>query len=116
MRHTKGPWSVGVYKTTENFRRITQHTCVCDPVTYALIAVCGPADDQQSQVDATLISTAPELLEAIRKLVGAGEDLTLYNDPAMPLHEEKVRCFKIAMQNAKAVWAKAEGRSDNHER
>ena len=68
-QHTPGPWTVGVYDATENFRSITHHACVCDPDTMALIAVTGPATDEQSQHDANLIAAAPDLLEALQGLV-----------------------------------------------
>lgn len=105
MKHTPGPWNVGVYEITETFKSIPQHSCVCDPVTLGLIAVCGPAEDQQSQVDADLIAAAPELLEALKGLkrgdcfceVGIGR-------PGLTGHSPS--CMR-----AKAAIGRAEGRS-----
>lgn len=71
MKHTPGPWAVGVYESTDAFRSIAQHACVCDPETLALIAVTGRADDRQSQVDADLIAAAPELLAACKSALTA---------------------------------------------
>ncbi len=64
MPHTPGPWTVGQYTPSPKFLAVINHLCVCDPTTLALIAVCGRADDRQSQIDCDLIATAPDLLEA----------------------------------------------------
>lgn len=69
MTHTPGPWIFGVYETTEPFRKIERHACVCDPITMMVIATTGSADDEQSQMDAELIAAAPDLLEACEALV-----------------------------------------------
>ena len=69
MEHTPGPWSVGFYEPTENFRKIAQHACVCDPKTMMLIAICGPAEDEQSQKDADFIAAAPDLLAACEEML-----------------------------------------------
>jgi len=67
--HTPGPWTVGEYTPTANFITITNLSCVCDAETRALIAVCGRADDRQSQVDADLIAAAPDLLAACERIL-----------------------------------------------
>ena len=54
----------GVYKTTENFRKIEQHSCVCFD-DMALVAVTGPANDEESQRYAELFAAAPELLNML---------------------------------------------------
>jgi hypothetical protein len=55
--------NVGVYETTETFKAIEKHSCVCfDDMT--LVAVTGPAEDKESQEYAELFAAAPELLEA----------------------------------------------------
>lgn len=70
--HTPGPWTVGVYETTANFRQIERHACVCDPETRLVIAVTGPAEDEQSQKDADLMAAAPELYEAMYDIIASG--------------------------------------------
>lgn len=57
----------GVYKTTDAFRSIEQHACVCfDDLT--LVAVTGQAEDEKSQKYAQLFASAPELLLALETL------------------------------------------------
>lgn len=68
-QHTPGTWAVGVYEATDNFRSITQHACICDHDTLALIAVTGPATDKQSQADARLMAAAPDLLAALEAVL-----------------------------------------------
>lgn len=92
MKFTPGPWSVGVYDATEKFRSIEQHSCVCDPETMALIAVTGPADDRQSQIDADLIAAAPDLLAAC--------EAVLYNARfSFPVGTNKVKEQLVAAIN-----------------
>jgi hypothetical protein len=77
--HTPGPWAVGQYTPTPHFLAITNHSCVCDPTTMALIATCGRAGDRQSQIDADLIAAAPALLtacEAAHGLLIHGDEST----------------------------------------
>jgi hypothetical protein len=58
----------GVYKTTDSFRSIKEHSCVCfDDMT--LVAVTGPADDKDSQKYAELFAASPDLLKALEDLV-----------------------------------------------
>lgn len=106
MRHTKGPWSVGVYNATDNFRSIEQHSCVCDPETMALIAVTGPAHDRQSQVDADLIATAPELLEACERA-----EQTIRNLGNGFLSGDAKEIAINEANNLRAAIAKAKGKS-----
>lgn len=56
--HTPTPWTFGVYEASEDFKAISQHSCICDPQTKALIATCGKANDLQSQTDAAFIVRA----------------------------------------------------------
>lgn len=74
MEHTKGKWSVGVYETTSTMiQRLTAkpQSCVCleeNGEPGMVIALCGDADDAQSQRDADLIAAAPEMLEALQSV------------------------------------------------
>lgn len=65
----KENWTVGQYTPTENFKAITNHSCVCRKDNMDLIAVVGPAECLESQKQADLITAAPELLEALDRFV-----------------------------------------------
>jgi hypothetical protein len=58
------PLDVGEYTTTEKFKSIERHTCVCKH-DGALVAVTGPADDREAIEYAILFAAAPDLLEAL---------------------------------------------------
>jgi hypothetical protein len=67
----------GTYDTTAAFRAIEQHTCISD-AEGNLIAVTGPAGDEESQDYAQLFSAAPKLLFVV------GEFLRLFAAKDMP--------------------------------
>ena len=54
----------GVYETTDAFRSIKQHSCVCFD-DMGLVAVTGPADDKDAQKYAELFAAAPDMLSAL---------------------------------------------------
>lgn len=60
----------GEYEATDSFRAIAKHTCVARP-DGTLVAVTGPAGDDESAAFALLCAAAPELLEACRLLMQA---------------------------------------------
>lgn len=78
--YTPGSWAVGQYIPTPNFLAITNHSCICDSKTMALIATCGRADDRQSQIDADLIAAAPDLLAASEAALAACPDREFPNN------------------------------------
>lgn len=51
-------WETGIYKTTADFRGITDHTCIYQAETRLLVAACGPAGDPDSERDAQFICRA----------------------------------------------------------
>jgi hypothetical protein len=61
------PFITGVYHTTEEFRAIEDHAAVCQAWTGMLIAVCGPANDEDSQKVAQLFASAPDMQHACIK-------------------------------------------------
>lgn len=71
MKHTQGKWSVGVYHTTSTMIERLQagpQSCVCldeDGEPGMVIALCGDAHDEQSQIDADLMSAAPDMLDKL---------------------------------------------------
>lgn len=71
-KHTPGEWSVGVYETTETMiahLKAKPQSCVClveNGQPGMVIALCGDADDPQSQRDADLLAAAPKMLEALK--------------------------------------------------
>lgn len=56
----------GVYETTETFRSVPQHACVCRP-DLELVAVTGPAGDPESEAWAELFSHAPAMLRMLKR-------------------------------------------------
>ena len=100
----------GVYKATDTFRAIEEHSCVCfDDMT--LVAVTGPASDQEAQKYAELFAAAPDLLKALKlAVVEMKEDLSAWGDCD---HSVGI-CYcslKNAISDASAAIAKAEGES-----
>ena len=57
----------GVYETTDSFRAIEKHSCVCFD-DMGLVAVTGPAEDKEAQEYAELFAKAPEMAEHIAQL------------------------------------------------
>jgi hypothetical protein len=57
-------WTVGQYAPTETFKQIANHSCVCRP-DLGLVAITGPADCEESQMQSDLFAAAPEMLEAL---------------------------------------------------
>jgi hypothetical protein len=91
---TNGEWSAGVYNTTETMVERLKHkpqSCVCvveHGMPGMVVALCGDADDVQSQRDADLMSAAKEMfaaLEANERAIGAGieADPELWSDAAL---------------------------------
>lgn len=60
---TGGPFEVGYYAPTDEFRSITEHMAVMRP-DGRLIALVGPATDPQSLVDAHMFKATPALYAA----------------------------------------------------
>lgn len=72
MKKTIGSkWTVGQYTPSENFKKITNHSCVCCAETLEVIALCGSADDLDSQKQADLMAAAPEMLKALEEMLNA---------------------------------------------
>ena len=108
MEHTPGPWRAGIYEATESFKNIEQHSCICDHDNYGLIAICGPAEDKQSQIDAAFIVHACNCHD---ELLAAGKRALSFLHIDVPLgtgnDHELMQC-QIALQSA---IAKAEGKT-----
>ena len=104
QNHTPTPWAFGVYDATEYFKSIKQHSCVCDPVTLALIATCGKAEDKNSQADAEFICRAVNSHEELVKELGAIADALKAGD-TVHIESGSVWAKRIA-----DVLAKAEGK------
>lgn len=93
----KEKWTVGQYTPSENFKAITNHSCVCRPDNLALIAVTGPAEDIESHKLSDLIAAAPELLSMLKHILG-----TQTKWPEARMSEEYI-------DEIRALIAKAEG-------
>lgn len=92
-KHTPGPWYVVVGKSR----------MVCAPqTTNKPIAVCNFDNGQAEKANASLIAAAPDLLEALEKMVGEYP----YNPPCKNW-EDKAE----AHTTARAAIAKAKGYS-----
>lgn len=63
----KEDWTVGQYTPTASFRTITNHSCVCKKSDMGLIAITGPAEDEESQKLSDLFAASPKTLEALKK-------------------------------------------------
>jgi hypothetical protein len=102
----------GVYKTTESFKAIKEHSCVCfDDMT--LVAVTGPAEDKESQKYSELFAAAPDLLKALKSaVVEMREDLSAWGDCD---HSVGI-CYcslKNAISEAVAAISRVEGETVN---
>lgn len=60
----KQEWTVGQYTPTASFKTITNHSCVCKKSDMGLVAITGPAEDEESQKMSDLFSAAPDMLKA----------------------------------------------------
>lgn len=60
----------GVYEATEAFRETQKHSCVCYEDDLGLVAVTGPAGDEESEKYAELFAAAPQMLEALETVAG----------------------------------------------
>ena len=89
-KHTKGPWLSVNGPCDDDF----QCVCVVDHMTVCAKEVIGSAED-----DARLIAAAPELLEALERLIKLRDD-GLSNDYYL---------FKDAIDAAREVAKKARG-------
>lgn len=110
MKHTPGPsdwlkekWTVGQYTPTQTFKEITNHSCVCRKDDMGLVALFGPADDLESQRMADLFSAAPEMLEALKSLVGRieGDGSSLEMANALQWSAYRQACEAIAKAEGK---------------
>lgn len=63
--------AAGVYETTEAFREIEQHSCVCYEDDLGLVATTGPAEDLESQQLADFFANAPAMEIKLNKLESA---------------------------------------------
>jgi len=91
-KYTKGPWTVESDRTTVT---MGGQCCIVSP---------GPDDASREEIEANarLISTSPELLSALKRLADC---------PAM--NEDAAEAETIAaLEQARAVIAKAEGRTN----
>jgi hypothetical protein len=97
--HTPGPW-----ESHNNIGRKGKTGVVADGAP-CIIAIMGNGKEWPAlaQANAALISAAPELLEALKRLVMAFEQ-------GGTLYTEKGRTLYTEIRDAKAAIAKAEGR------
>ena len=63
----KQNWTIGQYMPSEEFKKTVNHSCVCLP-TKDLVALTGPAYDEESQKLADLFSAAPQLYKVAHDL------------------------------------------------
>jgi type VI protein secretion system component VasF len=104
-KHTPGPWTIGVYRTTAEFREHEEHVAVMKADDQMLLAITGPTLDAASVADARLIAAAPELLELLKAL----HDKGVYGlgDQGQRLYNRVVRVIAKA-----EVAVKSEGVDD----
>ena len=105
MSHTPGPWHVGgkgnaiVYADVEG-----GSYAVANAVTF------HGQPNFEDAANARLIAAAPDLLEALRKLVGLIMDEHGSGADLLPVHHEFDPEHYAAIREARASIAKAEGR------
>jgi hypothetical protein len=92
--HTPTPWTTGLYDASVAFTQIGVHVAVCKP-DLSLLAVCGPARDEQSEADAAFLVRAVNAHEELVSLLKTME----YMAPNTELNNR-----------IKKAIAKAEGR------
>lgn len=104
------PLAVGEYETTEGFRRHALHTAVCfadeGPEAGGLVAVTGPAGDEESGQYARLFAAAPDLLEALEAFLRAP---SIGSDGPGSL---TIVVQEFRLKDARAAIAKAKGAAD----
>lgn len=104
-QHTPTPWTVGLYDASGDFIKIGVHVAVCKPEG-DLLATTGPADDEQSKVDAAFIVRAvnsyEELVISIKQMMARLNGITESN---FSTAEAQI------MAIGRAAIAKAEGQN-----
>ena len=68
MKNNPVNLQVGQYTPTDEFKSIPNMSCVCFE-NLDLIAVTGPADDQESQEYAELFRAAPGMYKALKDII-----------------------------------------------
>lgn len=91
-KHTPGPWAI-----SQNNPRLVKH--LSGPV----LAECGPVNTEEAQANARLIAAAPELFDALNKLLSRAE----YHLDRSATHDGLMNVDAIV--DARAVLAKAKG-------
>lgn len=100
MVHTKGPW---VAERQKSFSYAIQTNYVHDRGHD-----CNVVREVRCEANAFLIAASPELLDALKELVAISGEA---NIPLVNAHAvRQMGKFMAAMDKAKAVIAKAEGR------
>ena len=76
------PWKVCSLRPSKRFHSIEEHACVTNADGSMVIAVCGPAGDTKSMIDAIHIAAMPKLFEACREVAKGPAPHS--DDPAFP--------------------------------
>jgi hypothetical protein len=103
-QHTPGPWESFCYGPEGTKIR-------AGDVAVATLAGHARGDGEAARAlvaDGHLIAAAPELLTALRELVGASEAYAS-SEPDMPSHRATCHDLDAALEQARAAIAKAEG-------
>lgn len=100
-KHTPGPWRTLSHDTLHNVRHIDAGPKGYERITVAIL------DGKQSEANARLIASAPELLEAFQELVAINEEHNHHLDKIMGKPPE----WKDAYLNkARSAISKATGK------
>jgi hypothetical protein len=98
MAHTRGPWTASQYLDTHEWGVITDNNEI----------VVG-LDSRISAENASLIAAAPELLDALVRLVNEASGFKSMADPFVHGHTN-MAVLGLRIDEARAVIAKAEGK------
>ncbi len=83
----------GVYEATPALAEVLQHSCVCYADDKGLVAVTGPAGDEEGEKYAELFAAAPEMLEALETMNRFWTDPD-FDDISVCIAKVRVAIFK----------------------
>jgi hypothetical protein len=101
----------GVYEATDAFRAIKQHSCVCFD-DMGLVAVTGPADDEESKQYAELFAAAPDILAALEGIMEYMKDNDLI-DCVCDSGDDSVGLSPVVCEYHQAVVAVAKAKGES---
>lgn len=104
MGHTPSPWT---WWTRNSWRRLRHdNRGVSTNVLYPCIDKDGQADIDVSAADMALIAAAPEMLDALKAVVGEWDKLTKYGSPMVAkATNENLTTARAVIIKASTPWS-----------